>query len=98
MAANFKMLVAGNKGKNLRIKLFGDFDGTAAYQVIGTVHKLGKKARSIYIDTSNLRHVYPFGRDILYVDLTGLKNSHAVNLMFSGSHAAELAPKGMCFG
>lgn len=75
------------------MKLSGDLDGTSAHQVIGTVQKHGKKAHAIHIDTSNLRHIYPFGRDILQSDLAVLNNSHAVALMFSGSHAAELAPK-----
>ena len=93
MAANFKMHVVG-KGAKLRISLIGDFDGTSAHQVIGAVHKHSKRTRAICIDTSKLRKVYPFGRDILQSDLAVLKNSHSGNLMFSGCHAAELAPKG----
>jgi len=94
MASNFKMMIAG-KGKNLRIRLVGDLDGTSAHQVIGAVQKHGKRACAISIDTTDLRTIYPFGLDILQKDLAGLNNSQAVTLMFTGSHAAELAPKGM---
>ena len=93
MASNFKMLVT-EKGKTLRMKLIGDFDGTSAYQVIGRVHKRGKRAHAIYIDTSNIQRIYPFGLAILQSDLASIDNRHAVNLMFTGTHAAELAPKG----
>lgn len=93
MASNFKMLVGG-KGKSLRVKLVGDFDGTSAHQIADFVNRRSKRGRAIYIDTSNLRTIYPFGLDVLKSDLADLKERQTVKVTFTGPHATELAPYG----
>ncbi len=92
MASNFKMLIHRNS-ENLHIKLLGDFDGSSAHQLINALKKHGAGAFSVFVHTSNLKQVYPFGRDIFQSNLHSLNYKFFGNLIFTGGHASEIAPE-----
>jgi len=92
MASNFQIIVHRNSD-NVHIKLLGDFDGSSAYQLINTLKKHGHGAFSVFIHTSNLKQVYPFGRDTFQTNLHTLNYRFFGNLFFTGEHASEIAPE-----
>ena len=49
---------------NLHLKLSGEFDGSSAHQLINTLKNHYGNARNIYIHTSSLSCVPPFGQDV----------------------------------
>jgi hypothetical protein len=94
VSTNFKILVHQNSD-NLHVKLSGDFDGSSAYQLINTLERHGRGVFTIFIHTAGLRRIYPFGQDVLRSDLGRLSSTTWGKIMFTGPHAAELAPKGL---
>ena len=63
MASNFQLMSYRNKN-SLHLQLYGDFDGNSAYELINTLAKNGKNFVQIFIDTSDLNRLYPFGIDV----------------------------------
>jgi len=92
MASNFKIHIHQN-GDALQVQLSGDFDGSSAHQLINALKKHSIPSFSIFIHTTNLKHVYPFGRDIFQSNLHSLNNKFFGNLIFTGTHATEIAPE-----
>jgi len=92
MASNFKMFIHRNSD-NLHIKLLGDFDGSSAYQLINALKKYSAGAFSVFIHTSSLKKVYPFGRDMFQANLHALNYKFFGKLIFAGDHASEIAPE-----
>ena len=89
MASNFKISLGQNKGR-IHLALRGDFDGSAACQLIHTLKSHYGKGVKFHIDTSTLSAVHPFGlkrfqRDCMIYNLTD-------GLTFAGKHGAALAP------
>ena len=91
MASNFKIAYHRN-GESLHLKLTGDFDGSSAFQLINTLKIHRSKARKIFIHTSNLSSLHPFGLDIFQKNSTIDNLSHL--LTFTGEHGRKLAPEG----
>jgi hypothetical protein len=71
----------------------GDFDGSSAYQLINALQKHSAGAFSVFIHTSNLKQVYPFGRDTFKTNLHSLNHKFFGSLIFTGEHASEIAPE-----
>ena len=96
MSTNFKVLVNRNSD-NLHVNLSGDFDGSSAYQLVNTLETYGRGVFTIFIHTAGLRHIYPFGQDVLRSDLgkSRLRTIASGKIIFTGPHATKLAPKGM---
>ena len=91
MATNFRISVHKN-AENLDLKLMGDFDGTSAYELLHALAKCGHHTSRIYIDTSSLKEINPFGLQVFQDNLALLKGGH-LELVFAGEHASELAPE-----
>jgi anti-anti-sigma regulatory factor len=91
MATNFRISVHKN-AEDLDLKLMGVFDGTSAYELLHTLAKCGHHTSRIYIDTSCLKEINPFGLQVLQDNLDLLKGVH-LELVFVGVHALELAPE-----
>jgi anti-anti-sigma regulatory factor len=91
MATNFRISVHKN-AEHLDLKLMGDFDGTSAYELLHALAKCGLGTSRIYIDTSSLKEVNPFGLQVFQDNLDLLKGEH-LELVFAGEHASELAPE-----
>jgi hypothetical protein len=88
MAANFQILTYKTRD-SLHLKLNGDFDGTSAYELINTIKDNGTNFYQIFIDTSNIRTIYAFGRNVLQKNFGDLEKLS--NLIFIGENERHLA-------
>jgi anti-anti-sigma regulatory factor len=91
MAKNFRISVHKN-AEGLDLKLIGVFDGTSAYELLHALATYGHHTSRIYIDTSCLKEINPFGLQVFQDNLDLLKDAH-LELIFVGEHALELAPE-----
>lgn len=91
MATNFKILVHRNSD-NLHLKLLGDFDGSSAHQLVNALKKNCVGACSVFIHTSGLKNIYPFGQDIFQNNLHSLNHQFFGSLIFTGEDAIKIAP------
>ncbi|MFC1821886.1 hypothetical protein ACFL9T_04205 [Thermodesulfobacteriota bacterium] len=89
MASNFKVLVHQNSN-NLHLKLIGDFDGDSAHQVINLVKRHCPYVSRVFIHTSCLKCMLPFGRDQFINHFRSLKIEPA-NLVVTGDYAPLLS-------
>jgi hypothetical protein len=96
MAADFRILIHRNSD-NLHLKLMGDFDGTSAHEVLNALKKNCRGASKVFIHTSCLKHIHPFGRNVFHNNLDIL-NRQPFLLAFTGRNSRMLAPEGtkMC--
>lgn len=92
MASNFKISVHRNSD-NLHLKLIGDFDGTSAHQVLNILKTNSRGASNIFIHTSCLKHIDPFGRITFHNNIRQFKKG-PLRLVFTGDNSEELAPEG----
>lgn len=65
MNAKFQLLTNLTKDV-LHLKLLGEFDGSAACELIRKIEEDLSGASRIRVDTSELRHVHPFGRTVFH--------------------------------
>lgn len=72
MASNFKLSLHRTRD-SLHLKLYGDFDGTSAYELINTLHHYCNTSRQIFIDTEDLKTIHPFGRNVFQMKVGNLK-------------------------
>ena len=91
MASNFKILIHRND-ENLHLKLIGDFDGSSAWELINGMKRHCHGISRIFIHTNCLKHVHPFGRDILHKNLLA-PIAKSVRVVFTGDKATQLAPE-----
>ena len=91
MATNFRITVHRN-GKNLHLKLTGDFDGTSAHELLNVLKRYSTRTARIFIHTSGLRNVHPFGLNVFHNNLGALKE-RSLTLVFTGEHASQLTPE-----
>ena len=89
MASNFKIL-AHWSSDSLHLRLFGDFDGSSAHELLNFIQKNSNKVQNVLIHTSRLRTVHPFGRSTFQNHLSALGREPA-RLLYTGDHAEELA-------
>ena len=91
MAANFKIHVHKNRN-DLDLRLFGDFDGTSACELLNVLKEQGHRAARISIDTKGLKGIAPFGVDTFQNSLYLVKD-RAICLVFTGEHAGRISPE-----
>ena len=90
MACNFNILVT-KTGDHICLKLNGDFDGSSACELVNLLHGRNLLDSSeILVDTDSLKHVYPFGLNILHHRLHESK-SGKVPLIFTGKMSGRFA-------
>jgi len=92
MASKFKILVSQKK-HDLHLKLIGDFDGSSAYKLIHFL-EMCNGIPKVFINTSGLKHIYPFGRDTFHSNLYN-QQSQPPRLIFTGKHSGQLSPERM---
>jgi hypothetical protein len=92
MLSNFKILVPRNSD-NFHLKLLDDFDDSSAHQLVNALKKHSAGAVSVFIHTSGLKDIYPFGQDTFQNDLHNLNNQIFGNLIFTGEYAIKIAPR-----
>jgi len=89
MASNFRIYVQRNSN-DLHIKLEGDFDGTSAHQLLNAMKENQRGVTKIFIDTSLLDYIYPFGRDVFHNNLKDV-DAQRISFLFTGESALQLA-------
>ena len=91
MARNFRIKTENNNKHMLCLKLFGDFDGASASQLLYLLKRKVRKVNKVILDTSGLRHVNTFGIDVL---LPGIRQLNRVRseIAFTGKYKMEFSP------
>ena len=80
MSQSFKILVHLNSD-NLHLKLTGDFDGTAAHELLDAIAGYGSSVNKIFIHTSGLESIHSEGRRIFD---SGLQDLDRRRMVFTG--------------
>jgi anti-anti-sigma regulatory factor len=75
----------------LHINLRGDFDGSAAFELLNTLKENLNNSKHIFIDTNSLKQIYPFGREVFNNNFQKLKN-HQIRIQYIGPNALQIAP------
>jgi anti-anti-sigma regulatory factor len=88
MASNFQ-IITHRKKENLHMKLMGDFDGSSAMELLSVIKKTCLSATKVFIDTSHLNHIEPFGLDVLRHNLGFLKKG-TNKFVFAGKNVTVL--------
>ena len=88
MASDFKLFFHETRD-SLHLKLYGDFDGTSAHELINALKKIPDKSFQIFIDTEDLNTICSFGRDVFQKNL-GIENMRLNDLIFIGKYKYEL--------
>ena len=89
MASNFQLFHLQNRD-NLHLQLYGEFDGTSAYELINALKRQNKDYFSVFIDTNELNKIHPFGIEVFKKNLNiSVKNKK--NLNFIGKHKHRFA-------
>jgi len=91
MAARFRISIHRNSG-NLHLKLMGDFDGASAHELLNVLKRYSARTARIFIDSSGLRNIHPFGLNVFHDNLS-LLQGQSIALVFTGEHASQLAPE-----
>ena len=92
MSRNFDILIHSS-GSSLHLKLWGDFDASSAHRLIHLLRAKKPLFAKVFIHTSGLKNVYPFGRDV-FKEQCGFKPSDSTSFIFTGECASELALQG----
>ena len=90
MTNNFK-IVLNQQSADLYLRLKGDFDGNAAFELMDIIKKHCRFATTAYLNTDGLKHIYPFGAAVWQSHIGELNPCNHLHLQFSGKHARELA-------
>lgn len=90
MATNFRIAIHRD-GRTLHLKLIGDFDGTSAHEFLNVLKTRAGHTSRVFIHTSSLREIHPFGLDVLRANLDVLKG-HSIELVFTGKNAPRFEP------
>jgi len=86
---NFHILFHRNES-NLHLKLFGEFDGSSAFQLIKTLKENTVSSKTIFIHTSGLKDVHPFGRGIFEKHFPQLTEKQG-RFIFTGKYSSHLS-------
>jgi hypothetical protein len=92
MASNFNIFVT-RAGDHTRLRLNGDFDGSSACELINLLSNGGLPGASkILVDTDSLKHIHPFGVDVLiqWLSAATVRN---IPLTFTGKLSTQFALK-----
>jgi hypothetical protein len=92
MAVNFRITIHQNS-ENLHLALDGDFDGSSAYELLGTLERRCRFVSRAFIHTNGLRRIYPLGVSTFQNNLEALRDDRRMRLEFTGDHAKDLAPE-----
>jgi hypothetical protein len=84
MANNFKFLSERVTDK-IRLKLYGDFDGSSACELINFLKACRNGSNQIFIDTDNLNTLHPFGLEVFKRNL-GQLGINKKNVSIFGKH------------
>jgi len=90
MASNFRILTR-RKNDSLNLELIGDFDGSSACELLNVLKDKCNGVDKVFIDTSGLKDIYPFGQDTFENNLYTLKDKR-IHYAFKGKNARQVVP------
>jgi phosphatidylserine/phosphatidylglycerophosphate/cardiolipin synthase-like enzyme len=88
MASNFKILLDRSEDR-IHLKLYGDFDGSSAHELLNILKNNSHDLLKIYIHTDDLKHIYPFGLNT-FLKSFSILNGCADKIVFTGKKAPDL--------
>jgi len=91
MATHFRISIHRNS-ENLHLKLVGDFDGTSAHELLAVLKRYSNRTSTVFIHTSALREVHPFGVNVFHKNLSVLKGK-SIQLIFTGENVNKIEPE-----
>ena len=91
MASNFRFFSHRTKD-SLHLKLYGDFDGNSAYELINALVDYGTDFFQIVVDTNNLKTIDPFGKNVFIKSFSTI-SKQAANIIFIGKHKHNIDPQ-----
>lgn len=77
MAKNFRVLTKEGGNQSLALQLFGDFDGSSAWELIHVLDESVKKNSTVAIDTDGLKTINTFGLNVFLPRMSRLNNTRA---------------------
>ena len=75
MAVNFRIASKELNNECTALKLFGDFDGSSAWELINALDSNSRETGTIAINTDGLRTIYAFGLDVFLPNLSKMKKT-----------------------
>ena len=90
MSVNFKISIHRNSD-NLHLKLMGDFDGSSACELINVLKANAYGTSKVFIHTSCLNQIHPFGRNVFCNNLHVMKGG-SFKFVFTGDKSSQLEP------
>jgi len=88
MANNFKFLSRSIRDR-IRLKLYGDFDASSAWELINFLEHFRNGSNEIFIDTNNLNTIHSFGMDVFKRILSSL-DINRNKITITGKHRFNL--------
>jgi hypothetical protein len=88
MASNFHIFSYKTKD-SLHLKLDGDFDGNSTYELLETLKKHSSSFYQVFIDTNDLKTIYPFGKEVFQKKLD-IFSQKFNNLIFIGENGHKI--------
>ncbi|MFO7666188.1 MAG: hypothetical protein R6V76_06185 [Desulfobacterales bacterium] len=85
MAQNFSITFV-KSGKDIHLKLTGDFDGSSALELIYFMNNCMNNHDKVFIDTDSLMIIEPFGINVFRYNL-GRLSKHSEHFVFTGNNA-----------
>ena len=90
MASNFKIQIHKNSD-NIHLNLIGFFDGNSAFELINILNDKCKDAQKVFIHTSKISDIHPFGRGV-FLKTFGVKKNHNNQFVVTGNYKDQLTP------
>ncbi len=75
MAVNFRIASKELSNQCTALKLFGDFDGSSAWELIHALDANPRETGTIAINTDGLRAIHAFGLDVFLPNLFKMKKT-----------------------
>ena len=84
MSSKFQ-IVSNLENDGLHLQILGEFDGSAACDLIKRLEESRSTASQVFIDTSKLRSVHPFGKTV-FENRIGRLSRTTPGLLFVGKN------------
>ena len=88
MARNFRIKTENRSKHTLWLQLYGDFDGSSAWDLLQVLEKSAGKYPRVSITTDQLRHVNTIGFNIVASKLLRL-TATGMRITFTGKYGAS---------
>ena len=88
MANNFRFLSDGTR-ERISLKLYGDFDGSFAFELLNFLKNSRNGSYQIFIDTNDLNTLHRFGMDVFKRNISTL-DINKNDIIITGKHRFSL--------